>query len=681
MKACCHCRIALGTVLLALLPGGLLGGSTASPAVSGKESLRIVVMDPLAVQLACKCVEGFAQRRYERLGKFLESRLDRPVQLTFAESLHQVAKPPVGDTDLIIGKWSVVVFDAASAKLPVHPLADLTDTAGSTDLVGLFVVRSDDMARSIAGLKGRTVLFGPAEAAEKHAAAFAALQEHGIPVPKPPCTTPSCNESALAVVEKKADCAVISGYALPLLEACQAVERGSLRVVGTTRPLPFVTAFATARVSEQTERAITDALLAVRTDRALLAAMESRDGFLPVGAEPGQGAARGEDWPDWRGPRRDGISPSVPAALPAKARFVWMQPLAGPGLSGVAVAANRVIVADKSEDGRDDVFRCLDAATGAPLWQLRYSAPDPMDFTNCPRAHPVIRDGLVYLLGAFGHLHCLRLDTGEVRWKRDLRKDFGARLPRWGLCAAPLLVADKLIVNPGGKAASVVALDRRTGKVVWTSPGRPAAYASFILATLGGVQQVVGYDATSLGGWDPETGRRLWELIPDQAGDYNVPTPIALDGKLLVATENNGTRLYAFDAGGRILPSPVAASRDLAPDASSPVVLDGRVFGCSKKLICLDARDGLRTLWTAADDSAFADHVSIIGGCGRLLISASSGELILIRSSGQRCEVVSRLRLFADRSDIWSHPALVANRLYLRTPSAVLCVALDTAKP
>ena len=101
----------------------------------------------------------------------------------------------------------------------------------------------------------------------------------------------------------------------------------------------------------------------------------------------------------------------------------------------------------------------------------------------------------------------------------------------------------------------------------------------FIVSGLNGITQVVGYDAASLAGWDPQTGRRLWKLIPDYEGDFNVPTPIVVGNKLLVSTENNGTRLYGFDGAGRILPKPLALNEDLAPDTSTPVVCDGLLLG------------------------------------------------------------------------------------------------------
>jgi outer membrane protein assembly factor BamB len=303
-----------------------------------------------------------------------------------------------------------------------------------------------------------------------------------------------------------------------------------------------------------------------------------------------------------------------------------------------------------------------------------------MDFTNSPRANPVIRGELVYLLGAFGDLFCVKLDSGEIVWKRQLIREFGSKLPTWGTCSTPLVVDDKLIVNPGAKDASIVALDRLTGETLWQTPGQPPGYSSFVLAQLGGVRQIVGYDAISLGGWNPHTGKRLWRLIPEFEGDFNVPTPIVVDGKVLVSTENNGTRLYGFDGGGRIDPRPLAISEDFAPDTSTPVVTGRMVFGSFAAVLCLDLDDGLKTLWeTDADD--LVDYCSFIAGNDRVLVVTHTGKLYLLRPNRERFDCLSTLDLFDDVADtdrdVWSHPALIGNRLYIRNLLAVYCFLLE----
>jgi outer membrane protein assembly factor BamB len=242
------------------------------------------------------------------------------------------------------------------------------------------------------------------------------------------------------------------------------------------------------------------------------------------------------------------------------------------------------------------------------------------------------------------------------------------------------MVDDKLIVNPGGAAASLAALDRLTGKIVWQTPGEPPGYAAFVLAELGGVRQVVGYDLVSLGGWNPDTGKRLWRLEPEYEGDFNVPTPIVVGDKLLVSTENNGTRLYGFDAKGRIGVDPLAENEDLAPDTSTPVVHRGLVLGNYGGLVCLDANDGLKTLWESEEDP-FVDYCSFIAGGGRVLVTSQLGRLSLIEADGKGLVRLGEWDLFDDvpdaERDVWSHPALVDGRLYVRNLLAVYCFLID----
>lgn len=557
------------------------------------------------------------------------------------------------------------------------PIARLTDKSGATDHVGLFVVRGDDPAKTIQDLKGYRILFGPKEDAQKHQAALAALRENNIPLPASVQTIPTCANAALDVIEKKAGAAVISGYAKPLLEGCGIIAKGEIRVVAQTGPVPFVTAFVTDAVSQGEKKQILDALLAVADDKKLLAAMESSRGFVPAGRE-GLAAAKTAQWTDWRGPGRRAVSGHVPDKLPAKVNFLWTRKLTGLGLSGVTATSRYVVVADKNKEATQDIWRCLNADTGRQLWRLEYPAAGKMEFSNSPRAAPVIHHGRVYLLGAFGHLHCVELPTGRVLWKKNIIKEFGTKLSSWGTTATPLIVGNKLIVNPGAPGAAVVALDRCSGEAVWKGPGEQAAYAAFILAELGGLRQIVGYDSVSLGGWDPASGKRLWRLVPTHEGDYNVPTPIAVDGRLLVATENNGTRLYGFDASGVINPKPLARTEDLMPDTVTPVIYEGMAFGnFDGELICLDVGNGLKTLWKAKDD-AYEDYICMIAGNGRILILAVEGELLLLKADRKKHTLISRLRVLREpKTEIWSHPALMPGRLYIRNQDSVMCLLLN----
>ena len=548
------------------------------------QALRIAVLDPLSYAL-CPADAGFLPRRdYPSLASYLGRKIKQPVQIDYGRSLPEILRSKPGEIDLIIGKASFVQSQAIQADVSIRPLVRLTDSEGRTDLSGLFIVRSSDPAKTIRDLTDYRILFGPACDDERHSAALAVLAKQGV-APVPPLQmVPSCTAAALAVAEGDADAAVISDYAALLLDGCDGIDKGALRVIGRTPAEPFITVFATARVTPATERRIVDTLQSVADDPQLLEALHSKAGFVGLQTQPVLQQCRPTQpaalpWTDWRGQDRAGISLHVPNRLPSRVNFLWRHGLTGAGLSGIAATHKHVIVADKSEQNNRDIWRCLDAGTGKELWTIAYATPTKLEFTNSPRATPVIHGDLVYLLGAFGDLHCVDLRDSQILWRRNIVKDFAAQLAAWGMGSTPLVVDDKLIVNPGAKDASLVALDLNTGEVRWKTPGERAAYASLILGTFGGVRQIVGYDAVSAGGWDPNTGRRLWELLPPKKGDYNVPTPVNINGQILLSTENNGTRLYAFDGDGRILSTPVAWNPSLAPDTSTPVAANGLVFG------------------------------------------------------------------------------------------------------
>lgn len=356
---------------------------------------------------------------------------------------------------------------------------------------------------------------------------------------------------------------------------------------------------------------------------------------------------------------------------------VWEAPLSAPGLGGVAATSELVLVSDRELNDTVDVWRCLSAADGKERWAVRYPAVGNLDYGNSPRATPLIHDGRAYFFGAFGDLTCADLATGKVAWQLNVKDEFEPADDRkWGFCSSPLIAGGKLIVNPGAKAASLVALGPATGKVAWKSPGKPASYGSFLAGTFGGKLQLVGYDTDTLGGWDPATGTRLWTVKPDRRGDFNVPTPVAVGDRLLVSTENNGTRLFAFHPDGTLDPKPLATHKGLAPDSHTPVVVGGRVFGVWNRLYCLSLKDGLKEVYDS-DQQAYSGYCSAVASADRVLIAARTGELILLDAAADEYTELGRLRVFGkDEKGVYAHPALVGTRVYVRGSTSVACLDL-----
>jgi ABC-type phosphate/phosphonate transport system substrate-binding protein len=246
--------------------------------------LVLVVMDPLALPLSCPCVKGYAQRKYEHLGVFLTKELGRPVKVFWNESLEKAMKEKTdGKADIVIGKYSVVLSDAKRTSQTMTPVASLTGKDGKTTQTGLILVRTDDKAQTIDDLAGYRIFFGTADCDEKLAAPARLLKEHGVSIPAKPETYPACSDSAAALLELPKEtkaAAVISSYAAPLLEGCGTIQKGDLRVVAESEPVPFVTAFVNGRLAEDERSAISKVLIDMGARPELLIALETKAGFV-----------------------------------------------------------------------------------------------------------------------------------------------------------------------------------------------------------------------------------------------------------------------------------------------------------------------------------------------------------------------------------------------------------------
>lgn len=671
-----------GSVLVAALVAVVVTGCVSSKPAAQREAqpLLLIVMDPLAKELACACVKGYGQRDYRKLAAHLGAALQQRVAVEMSDDLAESLKlASPGQEVLVVGERAFVASSAQRAGFACEPVCALTDPDGSTTLNGAFVVPAKDSVAELKDIDGRPLIFGLTDTEVNHAAVEAALHGASVAVSKQEKHS-VYTDAALDVLDSRATpppVAVLPHYALRLMEGCGSITPGDLRVIGKTEPKPFITLFLAEQIPADKKQKIITTLLELKTNPALLQLLESRDGFKPIESEkPVTPQAKAEaDWPDWRGPDRTGHVPRLPARLPATPKFIWKEAAMSGGLAGLSISGNRLILAERDFADEHDVYRCLDTETGAVVWRIKFPARGQLDYGQSPRATPVIHEGRAYLLGAFGDLRCVNVVDGKLLWRRQLVQEFEAALPTWGMCSPPLIVDDLLIVNPGGPKASLAALDCVTGQTRWTTPGAPAAYGAFICAELGGHRQIVGYDQNSLGGWDVRTGMRLWELMPPTEGDFNVPTPIAVNGGLIVATENNGTRFYRFDEKGCIIANPAADYQDLSPDTTSPVVTGGRLFGAHLGLHCLDVNNGLKRLWHRDDDS-IGDYATLIADDERVLVITLSGELILLDAKADDCAVLSRLRIFADEVEVYPHPALIGSRLYLRGGTSVMCLDL-----
>lgn len=344
---------------LSVMVLGILG---TPPLKAAEEPLIMVVMDPLAKELSCPCVQGYAQRDYKQLGAYLAERLKQPVKVVFMESLKEgLEREGLQSADLIIGKHSVVLAQSTALEMPAKPLVALTGKTGKTTQQGFIVVASGDPAKSVAELANHEIIFGSADCDEKHAAAVQLFEKAQVKLPEKLETCASCSDGATRIVEVGPNgriAAVISSYAAPLLEGCGTVKKGDLKVIAKTKPVPFITAFAAPRVSEATQKNLEQALLEVAERAALCEALETLNGFIELkdAAADKDNSADAADWTGWRGRSRDAQVPWLPDQLPQKVEWIWKKRLPSPGLGGLAATRDYVIVSGRDAGDTADFF-------------------------------------------------------------------------------------------------------------------------------------------------------------------------------------------------------------------------------------------------------------------------------------------------------------------------------------
>jgi hypothetical protein len=249
---------------------------------SKNADLHLIVLDPLAGPLACACVDGYAQRKYERLADFLMARFKKSIRIIWNDSLRAAFESEPLVPSIVIGKDSVIRATARDAKRLLSPIAQLTDSTGSTQQTGLFVVKTKNKAASILDLDGYTIHFGPSKCDEKSLAPLAKLSEVEIDfIAGEHCDT--CGLAAKKLQDAKDEdkiAAVISSYAIALLEGCGNVKKGEIRVVGSTDEVPFISAFVDSSIPKDIKAQIQSSLLEFGKSDDNRRALESKLGFI-----------------------------------------------------------------------------------------------------------------------------------------------------------------------------------------------------------------------------------------------------------------------------------------------------------------------------------------------------------------------------------------------------------------
>ncbi len=280
--------------------------------------------------------------------------------------------------------------------------------------------------------------------------------------------------------------------------------------------------------------------------------------FLCLAAVSSQPRVHADDWPQWMGPRRDGvwreagILQHLPESGPA---VLWRAPLGG-GYAGPAVAVGRVYVTDRhlapqTSNPADPFARgnipgtervlCLDANSGKVMWNHTYDSEYTVSYPAGPRATPLVEGDRVFTLGAEGTLLCLEIGNGKVVWRRDFTKDFGARTPTWGFAAHPLLDGDRLICLVGASNGLAMAFHKDTGEVLWRAlDAKEPGYSPPTMIEVDGRQQLIIWHPESVNALDPQTGRVLWSLPWEIRSGLSIAQPRQWQGRLFLTAFYNG---------------------------------------------------------------------------------------------------------------------------------------------
>lgn len=390
--------------------------------------------------------------------------------------------------------------------------------------------------------------------------------------------------------------------------------------------------------------------------------------------------AASADWPQFRGPDRNDCSPDTgllqdwPAGGPPLA---WKATGLGAGYSGVSVAGDRIFSA--GDKGDSTFVTAWSRNDGKPLWSARLGksdAPGDPKFEG-PRSTPTVSGDLVFALGQWGDLVCLEAATGKEVWRKSLVQDFGGGYPAWGYAESPLVDGDKVVVTPGGSKGAVVALNQKTGALIWQSKEftDAAHYSSLIIEELGGVKQYIQLTADSVAGIAADDGKLLWRAR--RKGNVAViSSPVYKDGYVFVSSfYGTGCNLFKVSAeGGKFSAEQVYANKTMSNHHGGVVNVGDYLYGYSdgKGWTCLDLKTG-EAKWEEKEKLAKG---SLLYADGRLYLrqEGSKGTVALIEASPDGYKEHGRFDQ-PDRSskNSWPHPVVIGGKLYLRDQDTLLC--------
>jgi outer membrane protein assembly factor BamB len=393
------------------------------------------------------------------------------------------------------------------------------------------------------------------------------------------------------------------------------------------------------------------------------------------------GQIQAGNWPQWRGPNRDGKSSDTgllkewPADGP---KLAWKAMGLGKGYAGISSAADRLYtMGDK--DGAGCVI-ALNAADGKILWSTKVGQPGAPDAPGWsypgPRCTPTVNGDLVFALDAWGELLCVSAADGKEQWRKSSTNDFGGKPPTWGFSESPLVDGDQVVVTPGGKSGAMVALDKKTGRLLWQSKDftDDAHYSSIMAAEINGVRQYIQLTAASVVGISTRDGAVLWKA--SRRGNVAViPTPIVAGNEVYVTSGYGvGCNLFRItSSAGTFSPEQVYANKTMVNHHGGVVKVDDCVYGYSdgKGFICQNFKTG-EVMW-AEKEKINKGSVSYADGMFYCR-EEDSGTMIMLAASSNGYSEKGRFKQpERAKEKAWPHPTVANGKLYLRDQDVLLC--------
>ena len=386
-------------------------------------------------------------------------------------------------------------------------------------------------------------------------------------------------------------------------------------------------------------------------------------------------------WPQWRGPNRDGVVPkaSVPAAWPEKLTPKWKQTV-GEGYASPVVGDGRVYVHSRQDP--EEVVTAFELATGKPVWTQKYpSAFNKNKYatqvSKGPFSTPLFANGRLYTLGSSAVLTAFDAASGKVLWKKDWSKEIDTSRLFTGTAMSPIITDGLLIVHVGDDDAGAFrAFDPATGAEKWSLPGHGPGYASPIVTTFGGTRQIVTMTDKNVVGVEIASGKELWKIpFPDEFNE-NIVTPVVVGDTLVVSGTRKGTLGYKIaKAGATFTPTEAWQNAEATMYMSSPVVDGTHIYGFSNKrkgqLFCLDATTG-KVTWTT--EGRAGQNASLQSAGADLVVLTTEGELFIVKRNPAKYEEVRRYKV-AD-GQTWAQPVLLGKEIIVRDATSLAVLML-----